>query len=60
MEIWAGSRYQFLKALMIGLLRVNGERSFIFCRADVGGWGVIKARKTSAKEANADVSQSYV
>ena len=36
-EIWAGSRYRFLKALMIGLLRDNGERNFILRRADVGG-----------------------
>ena len=37
LEIWAGSRYRFLKALMIGLLRDNGERNFILRRADVGG-----------------------
>ena len=36
-EIWVGSRYQFLKALMIGLLRDNGEKNFILRRADVGG-----------------------
>ena len=36
-EIWAGSRYRFLKALMIGLLRDNGERNFILRGADVGG-----------------------
>ena len=36
-EIWAGSRYRFLKAFMIGLLRDNGERNFILRRADVGG-----------------------
>ena len=35
-EIWAGSRYRFLKALMIGLLRDNGERNVILRRADVG------------------------
>ena len=35
-EIWAGSRYRFLKALMIGLLRDNGEMNFILRRADVG------------------------
>ena len=36
-EIWAGSCYRFLKALMIGLLRDSGERNFIIRRADVGG-----------------------
>ena len=36
-EIWAGLRYRFLKALMIGLLQDNGERNFILRRADVGG-----------------------
>ena len=35
--IWTGSRYRFLKALIIGLLRGNGERNFILRRADVGG-----------------------
>ena len=38
LEIWAGSRYRFLKALMIGLLRDNGERNFILRRADVSEW----------------------